>query len=598
MLLDVGGVRSVALHSEGSIVATFPFEWFDGEPHTYRLNVTPGAPGNVALLVDGVLIGTAFYTDFGVPPASVTGLYSFGSATPASMLAESVVDWYYTNVWRVWPSKRRYVGLWRGTDPTSLTGYHLPLKAAGRDAGVAGNVLTDPIANFLSAGIVPGDLLVVDSGDNKGTYEISAVMATQLVVNVATPFPVYPETVSYRVPKETDWSTYHRYRIARFPSGGVSIFLDTEPTPLIEVGYNQMDLPSRYVGLPVVIAGGLPAMVWGALDPTNLSQTSWDYVRYGIIRPPSEMQIAPHHQILNQRNVMGSPEHLRTTIPHAHTDFWSSNTGIPPQTAPDFYTNPGLTAYTKLNEGTPLVPSTQTSEVRGPTPVREFIASFNSPGKLLNSQGFTMNDGATQWRLLVPDDVLYNSLQVITESTGEDGHIAPFNDDCQPDFGTIYYQKRVCLEYDGSVLPENAPDQPTPWVMAADNPIHVNRSAFSGVLTFGTDPTGTRAVYRNATPLPDAPGLMTQITFRMKVVSDASFGLGDSQVRLGFSAIGMTLSLAFVTSPIGDRYVLVVDQNALVVLGGIRFDWLDGAFHTYRITRDPGAAHVSVSVDS
>jgi hypothetical protein len=60
----------------------------------------------------------------------------------------------------------------------------------------------------------------------------------------------------------------------------------------------------------------------------------------------------------------------------------------------------------------------------------------------------------------------------------------------------------------------------------------------------------------------------------------------------------MTLSLAFVTSPIGDRYVLVVDQNALVVLGGIRFDWLDGAFHTYRITRDPGAAHVSVSVDS
>jgi hypothetical protein len=85
----------------------------------------------------------------------------------------------------------------------------------------------------------------------------------------------------------------------------------------------------------------------------------------------------------------------------------------------------------------------------------------------------------------------------------------------------------------------------------------------------------------------------------MRVLQDTTFGLGDSQVRLGFSSTaGFTLSLAFVTTPLGERYVLLVDQNTLKVLGGIPFDWYDGLFHVYRMVRDPMTASVNVFVDS
>jgi len=689
LLQEVAGVRKVALHSDGTVLAAFTFNWFDGQPHTYRIIKNTGAD-IVSLFVDSTFLGSLAYTSFTAPGGGPNGVLSFGSAHPLSSFAVSVVDWHYVNSWRVLPGQKYYVGLWRGADSNSLVGYHLPLKVRGSNATVVGNVLTDTLANFL-ASVVPGDVLVIDSGGNKGTYEVAAVPnPTTLVVNAATPFPLQPSEVDYRVPSETDWTTYHKYRLLRTPSGDVSVLLDSDPVPLIQVGYNNADLPPSGLGVPTVISGGLPSIVWGAFDPTNLSSSSWDYVRYGITRSPTELRIVPHHQVMNQRNVIASPEHLRTVLPHAHTDYWSSSTGIPPQTDPDFLANPALLAYTQLNDGTPLVPWTQTwamydqgylpdvilargstgqangsrtfqavgvnftavpgllvgaslvirsgplagvyrimqiapsgndtlyldrflySTAAGlefqihpirqgqiPTPVREFISSFNTPEDVFNSDGdFKFNDGATRWRLLVPDDVLYNSLQVIEQTTGTQDIIAPFDDECNPQSYAFTWQKEVCLSYDGSTLPENAPDQPTPWVLAADDLSHVTATSFAGSLTFGTDVVGTRAIYRNATPLTDSPSLSTQITFRMRVLSDGTFGLGDSQIRLGFSAIGMTLALAFVTYPSGDRYVVVLDLNSGLVLGGVPFDFLDGAFHTYRIERNPGQNQVSVSVVS
>jgi hypothetical protein len=60
-------------------------------------------------------------------------------------------------------------------------------------------------------------------------------------------------------------------------------------------------------------------------------------------------------------------------------------------------------------------------------------------------------------------------------------------------------------------------------------------------------------------------------------------------VRFGLSAPGFTVSLAFVTLPNGRRYVLVIDQNSGLVVGGTTFDFLDGNFHSYRIVRNPTA---------
>jgi hypothetical protein len=80
-------------------------------------------------------------------------------------------------------------------------------------------------------------------------------------------------------------------------------------------------------------------------------------------------------------------------------------------------------------------------------------------------------------------------------------------------------------------------------------------------------------------------------------VQDSSLGLGDSQVRVGFSSPGVTVGLAFVTTPIGERYVLAVDLNNGQTVGGIRFDFYDGAYHDYILVRDPGTNSIQIFID-
>ncbi len=523
LLQEVAGVRYVTLHSDGVPVVggQFAFDWFDGEPHTYRVTKR-GGPALVSLFIDGVYVGSVDYSLFTVPsPSLPTGVISFGSSTASSTLARSVVDWIYCNTWRVLSVFRKYVGLWKGYDPNALTGYHLPTKITGRDALVMGNVLGDSLANFFASSVVAGDLLIVDVGPNKGVYEVAAV-PTASTLTISGIFPHNPSQVTYRIAKETDWTTAHKYRLTKDAGGSVSVLLDAITAPIISVGYNNLELPSSLVGIFRGITGGLPLIAFGAFDPTNISQTAWDYVRFGIVRSPTELRIVPHHQILNQRNVMASPEHLFTAIAHTHTDYWSSSTGIPPQTDPDFLKNPGLIAFTLLNEGTPLVPKTQTAETRAGydlLPVQQPIAGLNNPEDVLGSPAFVLNEGAYQWTLQVPDDVLY------------------------------------------------------------------------------TDGVGTKTVYRNATPLPDAPALQTEATFKLKLLNDSSGGAGDTQVRFGLSAPGMTLALLFKTTPLGERYVLVKDMNSGAIVGGVPFDFGDGNYHTYRIVRNIALASVQVFID-
>jgi hypothetical protein len=295
---------------------------------------------------------------------------------------------------------------------------------------------------------------------------------------------------------------------------------------------------------------------------------------------------------------MASFEHHRTSIPHAHTDFWSESEGIPPQTEPDLLRNPSLVAYTLLNDSTPLVPSTQTYEVRSPTPVLVSTVGLNRPEDVLGSQAFLLNNSSQTIQILVPDDVLYNSLQVIERSVGDTDLIFPFDDECQPSFGPLFFQKEVCLTYDGAVLPENDLTASTPWTRVSDDDSHQFATAFAGILTYGTDATGTRTTYRNNTPLPDSIGLETEVKFRLKLLLDSSVGLGDSQVRMGFSSPGVTIGLAFVTMPLGQRYVLAVDLNNGQTVGGIPFDFYDSLYHDYRLVRSPGQGTIQIFIDS
>lgn len=600
MFREVLGIRYLTFHSEGIPLpgGDVPFEWLDGLPHVYRL--TKNTVGDlITLLVDGVFVTSILYSSFGLPTPGpgfdpLIGTITFGSSTTASMSAQSVVQWHYVNTWRL-VAPQKYVGLWKGSDPTELLGYHLPVKTTGVAASVAGNALGDT-TDFVAAGVVAGDYLVIDSGTNRGVYEIAAVLVSSVTILGA--FPAGPSVVAYRIPRPVDWTVAHRYRLVRDSSGTVALLLDVDVNPLLRVGYDE--LPSSTAGVARKVVGYLPSILWGALDPTNLSQASWDFVRYGMTRSPTELRLVPPHNTLNQRNVIASPEHIFTTIPHDHTDFWSSSTGQPPQTYPDFLRDePNLVAYTLLNEGTPLVPQTQDQSTRGLIIVDEFVAGLNRPEDVLNSDGdFRLNNATKRTTVQVPEGVLYASLQVYEKTTGVTDVITPFCDNDGPDLGTFNYQKEVCLTYTGDLLPEDDVAAPTPWSLQSDTPSQVSRTVFGGILTYGT--TGvTRSAYRNFTPLPDAPSLITQIRFRVKVLQDVSFGLGDSQVRLGFgSTPGITLSLAFLTQPTGDRYVVVFDQNTQQVLSGIKFDWFDGNYHTYRLVKDPGQQQVFVYVDS
>lgn len=591
LLADVAGVKRVVFHSDGVFVTSFPYDWGTGF-HTYRL--IKNTVGNlVTLFVDGAYVGSFAYSSF--TTSTGTAFVSFGSSTASSSAALSVVDWEYCNAWRILNNLKRFVGLWRGYEADSLTGYHLPTKEYGT-AQVVGNVLIDPLGDFNT--VVVGDPLVVDFGDNKGVYEVASVVNSTTLTIVGV-WPSNPSEVEYRVIAQTDWTAPAKYRLVKDSSGQVMLFRDYDDDPLIQISYNSIDLPDNNVGILNTVSGGLPAIVFGSLNPEHLEQSVWDYVRYGIARSLTELKIVPHHQITNQWNVMESPERLYTVIPHDLTSFKSSSTGIAPKKDPalDLLENPALTAYTLLNEDTPLMPKTQAFENRRPYPVRTPIAGINDINNVLNSMGtFTLNNGAYQYKLVVPDDVLYSSLEIIEQASGDTSLIAPADDDCAVTFKGMQFQKEVCLSYDGGVLPENVVGSPTPWVLESDVPSEVLATALSGVLTYRT--VGSTTVYKNNTPLPDAIGLTTEVKFRMRLNADATLGTGDTQVRFGVSAPGMTLALAFVTTPQLERLVLVLDLNANRSLGAFSHDFLDGAFHTYRILRDPSAGIVRVSIDA
>lgn len=586
------GVPQAAFHSDGNVLAFFNFNWNDNSPHTYRL--TKNTAGDlVVLFVDNNLIGSFPYTSFLTTLGTPT--ISFGSSTAMSSAAISVVDWFYVNTWRAQPTSgvRRYVGIWKGIDSSSLLNYHLPLKRAG-SASVAGNTLTDGLANFGAAGLVPGDDLLVDYGPNQGTYSVQTVSPT--VLTITGVFPI-SGGVDYRVPSQIDWTAEHKYRVVRDPGGTVVLLLDAETAPRIRVDYNEINLPPSSAGIPCTINRRLPSITWGALDPTNLSQTAWGFIRYGVSRSPEGTRTAPHHQLLNQRNVMSSPEHLYGTVPHNHTQYSSSSTGVP-YPWEDFVNNPAVRAFTQLNEGTPLVPSTQTYEVRRPTPQRVFLSSLNNPNDVLNSSsGFSLNDSTSEVRILVPDDVLYDQLQVVEKTDGIEDQITPLSDSDGPEGVSLFWQKTIVATYDGTVLPENDPNFGTSWTLESVDPSEVSTTVAGGILTYAVGPGPTQTVYRNPNPLPDSIGLTTTADFRLRLLNDSTSGAGDTGVRFGFSAFGLTAALAFIAAPTGEREVHLLDLNSNAILGSISVDYSDGLYHTYRLVKNVEEGTVDFLVD-
>jgi hypothetical protein len=218
---------------------------------------------------------------------------------------------------------------------------------------------------------------------------------------------------------------------------------------------------------------------------------------------------------------------------------------------------------------------------------------------VLNNDGdFVTNDAALRVRLLVPKDVLYNDLKIVEQSTGEAEHISPFSDEYNPiALKRLNWTKEVCAVYSGDVLPENDPDFKTQWVLESDDPGQVAATAFAGVLTYSTLASPTNTIYRNPTPLTDPVGLQTTVSFKLKLLNDATSGTGDTGVRFGFNAFGLTAALAFVSTPLGDREVRLLDLLSNTTLGAIPFDFLDGSYHVYSLVKNVGNGTLDFLID-
>lgn len=583
-LYVIGGSASVGLHRDGFILHTEPFAWDDQSPHTYKV-VKDVAGDLLSVFADGSLLFTYTYSSITTTPGN--GTFSFGSVTASSVAANSDVLWEYANLWREksLPSDL-YVGFWNGRSTNSLLDFHLPIKISGTGT-TQGNTLYDNTVDFTTFDIVVGDRVTVPNGPNQGVYVISNITPNALVFGPPTPFPLLNASTPYAVVRSVDWTEPHKYRVVRNPSGGVSVSLDAD-LPMINVGYDQIPTNSGKVG---IASGGIPAVAFGSLGG-GFVRSDWDYVRFGAKSVPDASRAVSRLQRLNQRNVMASPEHLRTDIPHNHTNYWSSSTGIPPQSGDasvDLHRNPSLVAYTHLREGVPPVPLTQSLNNRNPSPTSVPLYGLNNPENVLNSLGFLLNDASVKVSVIIPPDVWYNCLEIIERTEGDTTDlitpVVDLNGLAKMNLFTL--TKTVCFSYNGDVLPEFDPSASTPWTLISDNPGEVITTINSGALEYLTLGSTTR--YSNPTPLLITKAHPLRVVWTVTVLSDTSFGISDTEIRLGFASKSFSVNLAFLSdTTTGVRSVAVKDSATGKILAGLPFDFLDNQPHDYALTVNLG----------
>lgn len=160
---------------------------------------------------------------------------------------------------------------------------------------------------------------------------------------------------------QIDWKLLHIYRIIRDPATGIQVYVDGGPTPVIAISYDVLTLPPVSSSFLLAATKGSPSISFGAFSPAEISRTRWEFVRYSIGKITLTERIIPPHQVLNQTNVIASPDHLNTTVSHKHQGFTVYSGGTP---LDDFMANPNVEANTILGEGTPPVPATQNLETR------------------------------------------------------------------------------------------------------------------------------------------------------------------------------------------------------------------------------------------
>jgi hypothetical protein len=169
-----------------------------------------------------------------------------------------------------------------------------------------------------------------------------------------TPFYEFSAPTSFSA-AAVDWTVSHTYSLTRDPTGFVVLSIDG--VVAVSVECNNICMPAS----PGYLDDSLPTnfVAFGSFSSTGMSRSLWDYFRYRIY-DGSQKPDHPQHMVSNQCNVLASPDHLFTDIPHSHCDQPLSSQGVPTD---QFLATSGMLSFTTLNEGSVPLQMTQEAVV-------------------------------------------------------------------------------------------------------------------------------------------------------------------------------------------------------------------------------------------
>lgn len=421
--------------STGTVHGAFPFDFTDGDFHTYRVLADPTA-GTAVLVVDDAVQGSVALAAFALAvddtKARVGAQGSVGSSV-------SVWDSFHVHA--------------------------LPLASAKRTLGVYVDGDIDDIDSYA---IPRTDSLDVLNSDSTATVE------------------------------EMDWTSLIKVRVHLDQTWGVSIYRpDIAPPPWFTGDFTtQITDPTaawinvEYVHLPTH-SDSVGRVSFGSLDPRSITQQRWKELRYRLYNTPDEDYIQPQGMVLNRYNVIHSGEFLYDTTPevvtitsltstlvsirsaHMNADrvfnvvvdgsvlsssAWSFDeetqlltlstalplaeypvtvTFAPAKPVTDTYlcNQPFEGSVTRLNEGTPPYPKSQVATV---TREEVFGSKINDPSDTLGDIDFILNDPYRTVAFSEEEGIYYEDLSFCeVDNDGTYGDLSFACDGPAPEHGLI-----------------------------------------------------------------------------------------------------------------------------------------------------------------
>ena len=279
---DVGGDHHLGVRLRGgpnvavqlidindNVVHEYPFDWDDGQFHTYRVV----APLSVASLYidDTAQSPPKNITDF--PGNTGQNTVVFGASTQIAGVPQDLASetrWRSLSYsLRPTDACKRTLGVWKGGDKDHINSWEIPR--------------TDSSNALNSAQYGP----VIEEMDWQDFMDLRVLRTPDWGVTVFRPdLPLPP---------------YYKPETPGVPGTGFATYT-TEPS----AGWINVEYPH----LPRVVST-FGECLWGALDPRAVTQQRWDYVRYKLYKPITNDYQAPQHMVLNYYNVITSGEMTR-----------------------------------------------------------------------------------------------------------------------------------------------------------------------------------------------------------------------------------------------------------------------------------------------